>query len=46
LRWEVQNFTNTARFSGLGATLGSTIFGRVTSAASMRTMDMMLRFNF
>ncbi|MGA9143420.1 MAG: hypothetical protein WB007_06640, partial [Candidatus Acidiferrales bacterium] len=45
-RWEVQNLTNTPRFNGLGTTLGSTIFGRVTSAASMRTMDVMLRFNF
>ena len=45
-RWEVQNLTNTPRFNGLGTTLGSTTFGRVTSAASMRTMDVMLRFNF
>jgi hypothetical protein len=45
-RWEVQNLTNTPRFNGLGTTLGSTIFGSVTSAASMRTMDVMLRFNF
>ena len=46
IRWEVQNLTNTPRFNGLGTTLGSTIFGRVTSAASMRTMDVMMRFNF
>jgi hypothetical protein len=46
LRWEVQNLTNTPKFTGLGTTLGSTLFGRVISAGSMRTMDMMLRFNF
>ena len=46
MRWEVQNLTNTPKFTGLGTTFGSTLFGRVTSAASMRTMDVMLRFNF
>jgi trimeric autotransporter adhesin len=46
IRWEVQNLTNTPSFNGLGATLGSTLFGRVTSAASMRTMDGQIRFNF
>ena len=30
----------------MGTTLGSTVFGRVTGAGSMRTMDVMLRFNF
>ncbi len=45
-RWEVQNLTNSPRFNGLATTLGSTTFGRVTSAASMRSMDVMLRFNF
>lgn len=45
-RWEVQNLTNTPTFNGLGTTLGSTLFGRVTSAASMRTMDAQVRFNF
>jgi hypothetical protein len=46
MRWEVQNLTNTPSFNGLGTTLGSTLFGRVTSAASMRTMDVQIRFNF
>jgi hypothetical protein len=46
VRWEVQNLTNTPKLTGLGTTFGSTLFGRVTSAASMRTMDVMLRFNF
>jgi hypothetical protein len=46
LRWEVQNLTNTPSFNGLATTLGSTLFGRVTSAASMRTMDGQIRFNF
>ncbi|HYL68744.1 MAG TPA: carboxypeptidase regulatory-like domain-containing protein [Candidatus Limnocylindria bacterium] len=46
IRWEVQNLTNTPSFNGLGTTLGSTLFGRVTSAASMRTMDGQIRFNF
>ena len=46
MRWEVQNLTNTPKFTGLGTTFGSTLFGRVTTAASMRTMDVMLRFNF
>jgi hypothetical protein len=46
IRWEVQNLTNTPAFSGISATLGSSSFGRVTSAGSMRTMDVMARFNF
>jgi hypothetical protein len=46
IRWEVQNLTNTPAFSGLSATLGSSSLGRVTSAGSMRTMDVMARFNF
>jgi trimeric autotransporter adhesin len=45
-RWEVQNLTNTPAFSGVSATTGSSSFGRVTSAGSMRTMDLMARFNF
>jgi hypothetical protein len=46
IRWEVQNLTNTGNFNGLDATLGSTLFGRVTSAAAMRTMDFQVRFNY
>lgn len=45
-RWEVQNVTNTPNFNGLSTLLGSSTFGRVTGAASMRTMDIMLRVNF
>ena len=44
--WEIQNLTNTANFSGAGTTLGSNAFGRITSVGSMRTMDVMIRFNF
>lgn len=43
--WEIQNLTNTPAFSGVGTTLGSNTFGRITSAGSMRTMDIMIRFN-
>lgn len=43
--WEIQNLTNTPAFNGVGTTLGSTTFGRITSAGSMRTMDIMIRFN-
>jgi hypothetical protein len=43
--WEIQNLTNTPAFSGVGTTLGSTTFGRITGAGSMRTMDIMIRFN-
>ena len=46
IRWEVQNLTNTGNFNGLDATFGSTLFGRVTSAAAMRTMDIQVRFNY
>lgn len=45
-RWEVQNLTNTVNYSGVGTSLGSRYFGEVTSAGSMRTMDLMIRFNF
>jgi len=46
IRGEVQNLTNTPSFNGLAATLGSSLFGRITSAASMRTADFQVRFNF
>lgn len=45
-RWEIQNMTNTPNFNGLATVFGSSSFGRVTSAASMRTMTIMLRVNF
>ena len=43
--WEIQNLTNTPNFNGIGNLLGSSTFGRVTGAGSMRTMDIMIRFN-
>ncbi|MGD0545440.1 MAG: carboxypeptidase regulatory-like domain-containing protein [Candidatus Acidiferrales bacterium] len=46
VRWEVQNLSNTVSFSGLATLLGSSTFGRVTGAATMRTMDVMIRYNF
>ncbi|MGB6876330.1 MAG: carboxypeptidase regulatory-like domain-containing protein [Candidatus Acidiferrales bacterium] len=46
VRWEVQNVGNHVNFSGVSTLLGSSTFGRVTSASSMRTMDVMLRYNF
>jgi trimeric autotransporter adhesin len=46
IRWEVQNLSNTPSFSGLSTTLGASSFGRLTSAGSMRTMDVMARFNW
>ena len=46
VRWEVNNLTNTPAFTGLSTTLGSTFFGRITAAGSMRTMDINVRFNF
>jgi len=45
-RWEINNISNTPSFTGLSSTFGSTTFGRVTSAASMRTMDIAIRMNF
>jgi trimeric autotransporter adhesin len=45
-RWEVQNLTNTPSYSGIGTLLGSRYFGQVTSVGSMRTMDIMIRFNW
>jgi carboxypeptidase family protein len=46
VRWEVQNLSNSPSFTGLSTSLGSTSFGRVTAAGSMRTMDIMMRYNF
>lgn len=46
IQWQMQNLTNTPSFNGLGTTYGSLFFGQVTSAGSMRTMDLMARFNF
>ena len=46
IQWSVTNVTNTVNYSGLGTTFGSSTFGRVTSAAGMRAMNLTLRFNF
>jgi trimeric autotransporter adhesin len=46
IRWDVNNVTNTPSFSGISTTVGSALFGQVTSAGAMRSMDVMLRFNF
>jgi trimeric autotransporter adhesin len=46
IRWEIQNLSNTPSFTGLSTLLGSSSFGRVTSAGTMRTMDVMMRYNF
>ncbi|MGA9885203.1 MAG: carboxypeptidase-like regulatory domain-containing protein [Candidatus Acidiferrales bacterium] len=46
VEWQMQNLTNTPSFNGIGTTYGSSFFGQVTSASSMRTMSLMARFNF
>lgn len=46
VQWQMQNLTNTPSFNGLGTVYGSSFFGQVTSASSMRTMSLMARFNF
>jgi trimeric autotransporter adhesin len=46
VRWELQNVGNHVNFTGLSTLLDSSTFGRITSAGSMRTMDVMLRYNF
>ncbi|MBZ5502031.1 MAG: TonB-dependent receptor [Acidobacteriia bacterium] len=54
--WQIQNLTNTPNFTGIGTQFipaangsatgpSSSFFGRVTSAGSMRTMSLMVRFN-
>jgi hypothetical protein len=55
--WQVQNVTNTPTFTGIGTTLvpsvgggavtpAGSFFGRVTSAGAMRSMNIMVRYNF
>lgn len=46
VRWEIQNLSNTPSFSGLSTLLGSSSFGRVTGAGTMRTMDITMRYNW
>ncbi len=45
-RWEIQNLTNTPNYTGLSTVVGSSTFGRITAAGSMRTMDATARFYF
>jgi len=44
--WQVNNVTNHVNYSGIGTTYGSALFGHVTSAGAMRSMNFTLRFNF
>ncbi len=55
--WQVQNLANTPHFTGIGTTLvpssggeaispAGSFFGRVTSAGAMRSMAIMLRYNW
>lgn len=46
LRWETQNLFNNANFAGLGTVVGSSNYGRVLSARTMRTMELNARFSF
>lgn len=45
-RWEVQNLTNTPTFNGVSTLFGSALFGQITGAGGMRTMDFTMRVNF
>jgi hypothetical protein len=46
VRWEVQNLTNHPNFSGISTVVNSTTYGRVTTAGTMRTMDVNVRVAF
>lgn len=46
LRFEANNVFNHPNFVGLNTSFGATTFGRVQGAASMRTVDLNLRFSF
>jgi hypothetical protein len=46
LRWEVNNLANHPNYSSIGLVVGSRNFGQVLGAASMRTMQAVLRLNF
>jgi Carboxypeptidase regulatory-like domain len=46
VRWEVNNLTNTAHYTGLDTVVNSASYGRVTSAGSMRSMDITMRLSF
>src|SRR5207247_11076261 len=46
VRAQASNFLNTPQFRGIDTTVNSPSFGRVTSAASMRKIQIVARFNF
>ena len=46
LRWEVNNLANHPNWNSFGLAVGTRNFGEVLGAASMRTMDAVLRLNF
>lgn len=46
VRWETQNFTNTANFSNVVTIVNAKDAGLVTSAKPMRTMDILMRLHF
>ncbi|HUK31625.1 MAG TPA: TonB-dependent receptor [Candidatus Acidoferrum sp.] len=47
LRWEVSNLANTPNYSAFGTVVNTgSSFGKITSAAGMRTMDAVIRLNF
>ncbi len=46
VRWEVQNLTNHPNFTGISTVVNSTTYGRVTTAGTMRTMDINVRVAF
>jgi hypothetical protein len=46
LRWEVNNLANHPNYSSIGLVVGTKNFGEVLGAASMRTMQAVVRLNF
>jgi hypothetical protein len=46
LRWEVNNLANHPNYSSVGLVVGTRNFGEVLGAASMRTMQAVIRLNF
>ena len=46
LRWQVTNVLNHPNFAGIGTTINALDFGRVTSAGSMRQIELNLRVSF
>ncbi len=46
VNWQVNNPLNTVNLTGLSTTVGSSTFGRVSGAAGMRSMSLLMRVNF